>query len=112
VSFVEGRGNVIVTYPGSDPNAGVVSFVGAHMVGVARARALCGFRFAGFGPKVDLLQCEPLLHAGCEPTKHKVCHHTHGVQVLPLALACVLYTSHTLQSRVLANRLPASHRTW
>lgn len=31
VSFVEGRGNVIVTYPGTDPNAGVVSFVGAHM---------------------------------------------------------------------------------
>lgn len=33
VTFVEGRGNVIVEYPGTDPNAGVVSFVGAHMVG-------------------------------------------------------------------------------
>lgn len=33
VSFVEGRGNIIVTYPGTDPTAGVVSFVGAHMVG-------------------------------------------------------------------------------
>lgn len=37
VSFVEGRGNVVVTYPGTDPNAGVVSFVGAHMVRVAWA---------------------------------------------------------------------------
>jgi hypothetical protein len=26
---------VIVEYPGTDPNAGVVSFVGAHMVGAA-----------------------------------------------------------------------------
>lgn len=32
VSFVEGRGNIIVEYPGTDPEAGVVSFVGAHMV--------------------------------------------------------------------------------
>jgi acetylornithine deacetylase len=35
VSFVEGRGNVLVTYPGTDPTAGMVSFVGAHMVGGA-----------------------------------------------------------------------------
>lgn len=32
VAFVEGRGNIIVEYSGTDPNAGVVSIVGAHMV--------------------------------------------------------------------------------
>lgn len=37
VAFVEGRGNVIVEYPGTDPSAGVVSFVGAHMVSRAGA---------------------------------------------------------------------------
>lgn len=46
VSFVEGRGNVLVEYPGTDPNAGVVSFVGAHMVGgvacLAESAALWG----------------------------------------------------------------------
>jgi acetylornithine deacetylase len=32
VSFVEGRGNIIVEYPGQDTGAsGVISFVGAHM---------------------------------------------------------------------------------
>lgn len=31
VSFVEGRGNIIVEYPGTDASAGVVSFVGCHM---------------------------------------------------------------------------------
>lgn len=31
VSFVEGRGNIIVEYPGQ-PGAGVVSLVGAHLV--------------------------------------------------------------------------------
>lgn len=31
VSFVEGRGNIIVQYPGQ-PGGGVISFVGAHMV--------------------------------------------------------------------------------
>ena len=32
VSFVEGRGNIIVEYPGQDPSAsGIISFVGAHM---------------------------------------------------------------------------------
>lgn len=30
VTFVEGRGNIIVTYPGQ-PDGGVISFVGAHM---------------------------------------------------------------------------------
>jgi hypothetical protein len=34
VSFLEGHGNIIVEYPGTDPEAGVVSFVGAHMVRV------------------------------------------------------------------------------
>lgn len=40
VSFVEGRGNIIVQYPGTDPNAGVVSFVGAHLVSSRRRHAL------------------------------------------------------------------------
>lgn len=31
ITFVEGRGNIIVEYPGTDPEAGVVSFVGCHM---------------------------------------------------------------------------------
>jgi hypothetical protein len=31
VSYVEGRGNIIVEYPG-EPGGGVISFVGAHMV--------------------------------------------------------------------------------
>jgi acetylornithine deacetylase len=31
VSFVEGRGNIIVEYPG-EPGGGVISFVGAHLV--------------------------------------------------------------------------------
>jgi acetylornithine deacetylase len=30
VSFVEGRGNIIVEYPGEDPE-GIISFVGAHL---------------------------------------------------------------------------------
>jgi hypothetical protein len=31
VSYVEGRGNIIVEYPG-EPDGGVISFVGAHLV--------------------------------------------------------------------------------
>jgi hypothetical protein len=31
MSYVEGRGNIIVEYPG-EPGGGVISFVGAHMV--------------------------------------------------------------------------------
>lgn len=31
VSFVEGRGNIIVEYPG-EPGGGCISFVGAHLV--------------------------------------------------------------------------------
>lgn len=30
ISFLEGRGNIIVEYPGTDPS-GIISFVGAHM---------------------------------------------------------------------------------
>lgn len=31
ISFVEGRGNIIVEYPG-EPGGGCISFVGAHLV--------------------------------------------------------------------------------
>jgi len=42
ISFVEGRGNIIVEYPGTDPAAGVVSFVGAHMVRTCTPQGLLG----------------------------------------------------------------------
>jgi acetylornithine deacetylase len=31
VSYVEGRGNILVTYPGSDASAGTLGFVGMHL---------------------------------------------------------------------------------
>lgn len=42
ISFVEGRGNIIVEYPGTDPAAGVVSFVGAHLVSTCTPQGLLG----------------------------------------------------------------------
>lgn len=41
VSFVEGRGNVIVEYPG-EPGGGCISFVGAHLVSGSVALACHG----------------------------------------------------------------------